>query len=475
MSFSDYAAYDGLGLAALVKKKEVTAAELAEEAIKRIEANNPKLNAVVLKLYDMARATAKSPAGGPFEGVPFLLKDAFGDMAGTATRDGSRFRSNIPVEHDSTLAARFKAAGVVVLGKTNVPEYTLLPTTESVLYGAACNPWNTAHSTGGSSGGSAAAVAAGFVPLAHANDSGGSIRIPASACGLVGLKPTRGRNPLGPDFGDVVAGLCHEHVLTRSVRDSAAMLDCTQGAELGDPYCAPPVERPYLEEVKRAPGKLRIAFSTTDLAGKKFHPDCVAGIEATAKLLADLGHEVVEALPEIAPEEPAGIFLPTWAAYLAWDIDAEAARRGRPPKDDELGGLTWGFYEIGKTVTASQFLALRTQAQAMSRRAEKFMQTYDVWVAPTLAQTPVKNGVIDINERDPMIGFLPLADYVPFTPIQNLTGQPAMSLPLHWSADGLPVGMMFAGRFGDEATLFRLAAQLEEARPWKDKHPTVWN
>jgi amidase len=311
--------------------------------------------------------------------------------------------------------------------------------------------------------------------MAHANDSGGSIRIPASACGLVGLKPTRGRNPLGPDFGDVVAGLCHEHVVTRTVRDCAAMLDCTQGPELGDPYYAPPVERPYLDEVKRAPGKLRIAFSATDLAGKKFHPDCVAGIEQTAKLLADLGHEVVEALPDIAPEEPAGIFLPTWAAYLAWDIDAEAARRGRAPNDDELGGLTWGFYEIGKTVTASQFLALRTQAQAMSRRAAKFMQTYDVWVAPTLAQPPVKNGVIDINERDPMKGFLPLADYVPFTPIQNLTGQPAMSLPLHWSADGLPVGMMFAGRFGDEATLFRLAAQLEEARPWKDKHPKVWN
>ncbi len=475
MAISEYASHDGLGLAALVKAGDVTPTELAEEAIARIEKHNPKLNAVVSKLYEQGRAMAKAPGKGPFHGVPFLLKDAFGDMAGTATRDGSRFRSGEPAKHDSTLAARFKASGVVILGKTNVPEYTLLPTTESALYGAACNPWNTAHSTGGSSGGAASAVGAGLVPLAHANDSGGSIRIPASACGLVGMKPTRGRNPLGPDFGDVVAGLCSEHVVTRSVRDSAAMLDCTQGPDVGDPYYAPPVERPYLEEISRAPGKLRIAFSSSDLDGKKFHPDCVAGVEQTAKLLADLGHEVVEAAPPIAPGEAAGLFLPIWATYLAWDIEAEAARRGRPPKEDELQPLTWGFYEIGKSVSGAQFLALREQVQAMSRRIAQFMQTHDVWLTPTLATPPIKNGVIDLNERDPLVGFMPLADYVPFTPVQNLTGQPAISLPLHWSADGLPVGMMFSGRFGDEATLFRLAAQLEAARPWKDKYPKNWN
>ena len=474
MTLSDYSSYDGLGLAALVKAGDVTPAELAEAAIERIEKHNPAINAVVLKLYDEGRATAKAPPKGPFHGVPFLMKDAFGDMKGSATRDGSRFRSGEPATEDSTLAARFKASGVVILGRTNVPEYTLLPTTENEIYGAACNPWNPLHSTGGSSGGSGAAVAAGIVPLAHANDSGGSIRIPASACGLVGLKPTRGRNPLGPDFGDVVAGLCSEHVLTRSVRDSAAMLDCTHGAEVGDPYAAPPVERPYLDEIKRDPGKLRIAVLSKDASGKPFHAECNAGVAATAKILASLGHNVEEAALPIGADEAAGLFLPMWAAYLAWDIDAEAARRGRPPKDDELQGLTWGFYEIGKTVTASQFLDLRTKAQSMSRRIAQFMQTYDVTLTSTLATPPIRNGIIDLTTRDAMTGFLPLADYVPYTPVQNLTGQPAISLPLHWSADGLPVGMMFAARFGDEAILFRLAAQLEAAQPWAGRHPKIW-
>jgi len=471
---SEYSSYDGLGLAALVKAGEVTPAELAEEAISRIEAHNPKLNAVVLKLYELGRAMAKAPAQGPFQGVPFLLKDAFGDLKGTPTRDGSKFRSGTPAEHDSTLAARFKASGVVILGKTNVPEYTLLPTTESELYGAACNPWNTDYSTGGSSGGSGAAVAAGIVPIAHANDSGGSIRIPASACGLVGMKPTRGRNPLGPDFGDVVAGLCSEHILSRSVRDSAAMLDCTQGADIGDPYAAPPIERPYLEEIKRKPGKLCIAFSKQDLEGRALHADCVAGIEATVKVLSDLGHEVVEGAPPVGPGEAASLFLPMWASYLAWNVDAEAERRSRPPKDEELQGLTWGFYEIGKTITASQFLDLRTKAQAMSRRVAQFMQTQDVWLTPTLATPPIKNGALDLTERDVMTGFMPMADYLPFSTIQNLTGQPAISLPLHWSSEGLPVGMMFSARFGDEATLYRLAAQLEEAMPWKNRRPQLW-
>jgi amidase len=475
VTISDYASYDGLGLVALVKAREVTPAELAEEAINRIEKHNPALNAVILKLYDLGREMAKAPAKGPFHGVPFLLKDAFGDLAGTATRDGSRFRSGKPANHDSTLASRFKDAGVVILGKTNVPEYTLLPTTESALYGAACNPWNVAHSTGGSSGGAGAVVAAGIVPIAHANDSGGSIRIPASACGLVGLKPTRGRNPLGPDFGDVVAGLCSEHIVARSVRDSAAMLDCTHGPDIGDPFFAPPVERPYLEEFSRAPGKLRVAVSFSDVGGKAFHPECLSGVKATAKLLEDLGHEVVEAAPPLATGEAAALFLPMWAAYLAWEIEAESARRGRPPEDSELQGLTWGFYKIGKTVTAAQFLILREQTQAMSRRIAQFMQSHDVWLTPTLAMPPIKNGLIDLNERDAIVGFLPLADYVPFTPIQNLTGQPAISLPLHWSVDGLPVGMMFSARFGDEATLFRLAGQLEAAQPWKDRHPAIWN
>lgn len=475
MGFPDYASYDGLGLAELVRKGEVSPAELADEAIARIEKHNPAINAVILKLYDLGREMAKSPADGPFKGVPFLLKDAFGDIRGYPSRLGSRFRADTPATEDSDLAKRFRAAGLTFLGKTNVPEFTLLPTTESALYGPARNPWNVKHSTGGSSGGSAAAVAAGIVPLAHANDSGGSIRIPASSCGVVGLKPTRARASLGPDYGDVLSGLCHEHVVTRTVRDCAAMLDCIHGQEPGAPYVAPPVERPFLEEVSRAPGKLRIAFSKTNAAGTALHPENVKAVEAVAAKLASLGHDVVEAMPPLKPEEPGSLFLPIWAAWLSSEIELETARRGRGPKDDELEPLTRGLWEIGKTITASQYLILIKEAQGLSRRVGQFMTKHDVWLTPTLASPPIPLGLINVNEPDPLAAFAPAVDYVPFTPIQNITGQPAMSLPLAMSSDGLPVGLMFSARFGDEATLFRLAAQLEQEMPWKHRRPVIWN
>src|SRR5690606_34780225 len=348
------------------------------------------------------------------------------------------------------------------LGKTNVPEFTLLPTTESALYGPARNPWNVNHSTGGSSGGAAAAVAAGIVPLAHANDSGGSIRIPASSCGLVGLKPSRARTPYAPDYGDVLSGLCHEHVVTRSVRDSAAMLDATQGAEPGDPYMAPPPERPYLEEIKREPGKLRIAFSKKNANGALLHADCVKGVEEVAKRLAALGHEVVEDAPSLKSDEPASLFLPLWASWLASEIEGEAARRGCGPKENELEPLTRGLYEIGKSISAAQYLMLVKEAQNLTRRVGIFMTKYDVWLTPTLASPPIPLGTININEPDPIMAFAPAADYVPFTPIQNISGQPSISLPFCMSGSGLPIGMMFSARYGDEATLFRLAAQLEQ-------------
>lgn len=475
MGISDYASHDALGLAQLVKSGKVSAVELAEEAIGRIEKHNPALNAVVTKIYDQGRAAAKAPSDGPFKGVPFLLKDILGDHEGVPTQSGSRFMSGMPATRDSTLTARFKKAGVVILGKTNVPEFGLLPTTESAFYGPAHNPWNPDHSTGGSSGGSAAAVAAGIVPIAHANDGGGSIRIPASCCGLVGLKPTRGRNPLGPDLGDVMGGLIHEHIVSRSVRDTAAMLDCTHGHEVGDPYYAPPVERPFLDEVGRNPGKLRVAFSVTALDGKKVHPECVKGVEETAKLLADLGHEVVEAAPQLPMEMLSGAFMALWAAGLAVQIDVQAMMTGRTPSDNEFEGLTWGLYQAGKQITAVQYQMAIAQVQMMSRQMAHFMEAHDVWLTPTLGAPPLKLGTIDIHERDPQKAFAPVIDYVPFTALENATGQPAISLPLHWSDDGLPVGMMFAGRFGEEALLLRLAAQLEQARPWKDKHPKIWN
>ena len=479
MAFADYANFDGLGLAELVTKGDVSPTELVEEAIARIEKHNPKLNAVIFKIYDRARDAAAKLAKArderrPFHGVPFLLKDILGNYEGVPTANGCRFMTGIVAAHDDTLVARYKAAGLVALGKTNAPECGILPTTEPVLYGPCHNPWNLDHSTGGSSGGSAAAVAAGIVPLAHANDGGGSIRIPASCCGLVGLKPTRGRNPMGPDFGDMMSGLAVEHVVSRTVRDCAAALDCTQGPEVGDPYYAPPVPRPYLEEIRTPPARLRIAFSTKNPSGSLLHPDCVAAIESSAKLCADLGHIVEEATPPIDP----GVFMPAFLSVFSVAtptmIDGFALLHGRTPKESDFEGLTWGLYEMGKQVSAAQYQIAIAMIQMAARQIARWHQTYDCWLTTTLAAPPITLGTIDIQQRDPMIGMEPIADYVPFTPIQNATGQPAISLPLYWNAAGLPIGLMFTGRFGDEATLLRLAAQLEQARPWKDRRPPIY-
>jgi amidase len=481
MPFAEYASYDGLGLAALVADGAITPAELVEEAITRIEKHNPRLNAVIYKMYDQARATAgqtttePSATGRVFHGVPFLLKDILGNYQGVPTTAGCRFMTGVPAARDDTLVARFKAAGLIALGKTNVPECGVLPTTESLLYGPCRNPWSLAHSTGGSSGGSAAAVAAGIVPLAHANDGGGSIRIPAACCGLVGLKPTRARNPLGPDLGDLVSGLVVENVVSRSVRDSAAALDSTCGPEPGDPYCAPPVARPFLDEVRTPPDRLRIAFSTRNLSGAPLHPECVAAVEATAKLLADLGHIVEEAAPSIDGGMLSGAFLAVFMSGHASMIDGFAMLNGRTPAEQDFEGLTWSLYQFGKQVTASQYLLSIAMLQMAARQVGRFHQTYDCWMTPTLGAPPLRLGTIDVNERDAMAGFAAVAEYLPFTPIQNATGQPAISLPLYWTSDGLPVGIMFSARLGDEATLFQLAGQLEEARPWRGRKPPVWD
>ncbi len=479
MSISSYSDYDGLGLAELVRQGEVTPAELAEEAITRAERHNPTLNAIVHPMYDEGRKTAARVADGngaaPFRGVPFLLKDILGNYAGVPTNSACAFMQGKPASHDDTLVTRFKAAGLVTLGKTNAPECGILPTTEPLLYGPARNPWNIEHSTGGSSGGSAAAVGAGIVPIAHANDGGGSIRIPASCCGLVGMKPTRARNPLGPTLGDIMHGLVAEHVVTRTVRDSAAVLDCTHGSEPGDPYCAPPVVRPFLEEVSTSPGRLRIAFSRTTLAGEALDPACVAAVEATARLCEELGHIVEEAAPPLgaSTQEP---FLTIWCAGLAFTVDAFAFLSGRTATGDDFEPLTWALYERGQSITASQYQLAIAMLQIAGRQVGQFHESYDCWLTPTLGAPPIKNGVIDVRVRDPFTVFgALLQNYVPFTPLQNATGQPAVSLPLHWTDDGLPVGVMFTGRFGDEATLYRLAGQLEQARPWHGRRPSVWS
>lgn len=474
MAISDYGNYDGLGLAELVRNRDVAPIELVDEAIARSEKLNPKLNFVVFKDYERARAAARGALPrGPFTGVPFYLKDIFGFAEGMPTRQAARFLPATPSPQDCTLTARYKAAGLVILGKTNVPEFGLVPTTESTLYGPTRNPWNLEHSTGGSSGGSAAAVAARIVPLAHANDGGGSIRIPASCCGLVGLKPTRARMSYGPDFGDTLDGLGCEHVVSRSVRDSAAALDATAGCVEGDPYWAPPAAQSYLDIIGQKPKRLRIAVSTRKLDGGALHPDCVAATREAARLCESLGHIVEEGAPDLDQASLIPAFMGFWAANLAAGIDRVAQLTGQTPSADQFEGLTWGLYEAGKRIGASDYLIGKAAMQGAARKAAAFHETYDVWLSPTLGLPPVKLGTFDMDERDPAKSFAPLIDYVPFTAMQNVTGEPAINLPLYWNADGLPVGTHFVGRYGDEATLLQLAAQLETAAPWAQRRPPL--
>ncbi|MDE2133606.1 MAG: amidase [Alphaproteobacteria bacterium] len=474
MAFSEYNRTDGLGLAEHVANKDVTAAELLEEAIARAERLNPALNAIVYKDYERARAVARGPLpAGPFAGVPFLFKDIFAMVQGTPTRQGARFFPAFPADHDSYLTVRFKKAGLIAFGKTNVPEFGLVPTTEGKLYGPAHNPWNLAHSTGGSSGGSAAAVAAGIVPLAHGNDGGGSIRIPASCCGLVGLKPSRGRISYGPDMADAVDGLAVDLVVSRSVRDTAAALDAAGGNEPGDPYSAPPAPASYLQASKQKPKRLRIGFAKKKLDGTLVHPDCIAAVEHAAKLCADLGHAVEEASPDVELAVLMPAFMALWTSNLAAIVDFVARLTGQTPSPDNMEGLTLGLYEAGKRVGASDYLLAKMTLNLAARGAAKFHQTYDLWLTATLGAPPVKLGSFDLEERDPGKGMAPFVDYVPFTAAQNITGQPAINLPLHWNAAGLPIGVQFVAPLGDELTLLQLATQLEHAAPWFARYATI--
>jgi amidase len=474
MRYAEYVKYDGLGLAELVRRKDVHPAELVETAIARAAAVNPSLNFMVFADFERARAKAKHGAAeGPFAGVPMFLKDILAFAEGMPSRQGSRFIPAIASRADSILTARFRQAGFIPLGKTNVPEFGMVPTTESRLYGPARNPFDLARSTGGSSGGSAAAVAAGVVPVAHANDGGGSIRIPASCCGLVGLKPTRGRVTVGPELGDAVDGLAVDHVVTRSVRDCAAALDAIAGNVPGDPYWAPPAPPSWLAASEETPRRLRIAFSGRKLDGGAMHPDCASAVRHAAKLCAELGHEVEEAGQEFDLSVLVPSFMAVWSANLAAAVDSVAQLTGQIPTAGMFEGLTWGMYTAGRQVGASQYLLAKDALQRASRGAAKFHEAHDLWLMPTLGTPPMKNGVFDIDEQDITRGFLPLFDYVPFTAFQNVTGQPALNLPLYWTDAGLPIGVQFAAPFGDEKTLFQLAHQLEEAAPWVHRYAQV--
>ena len=493
--FGEYDRYDGLGLAGLVRKREVKPSQLVEEAIRRIERLNPQLNAVIHKMYDLARKAAEETLPeGCFAGVPFLLKDLLVDYAGVPTRRGSRFHKDFVPDHDSEIVKRFKKAGAIVLGKTNTPEYGLVPVTEPELFGPANNPWDLTRTTGGSSGGSAAAVAARMVPMAHGNDGGGSIRIPASCCGLFGLKPTRGRNPLGPDLDEAWYGLACDHILTRSVRDSAAMLDATAGPDVGAPYYARPPSRPFLDEVGTDPGKLRIAFTSKPLLPGTVHDDCVKGLDATVKLCRDLGHEMVEATPQIEGRAFARAFLTMACGETRAEIEEAETLQGRKATSKDFEPATWAVGLLGKQITAAEFSKAVHLLKRSARQIGPFFEEYDMLLTPTLAMPPVVTGTFQPKGAEAfamkllgtlnagrlinaLAGIEALADqvfeFIPFTPLFNATGQPAMSVPLHWNDEDLPIGMHFVGRYGDEATLLRLAGQLEKAHPWSDRVPPI--
>ena len=463
---------DATAQADLVRRKKISADELVEYAITRIEQLNPALNAVVTRLYEQARAAVgRVNAHAPLAGVPLILKDLLAECAGTPLSEGSRFLGDYVSTHDSELVRRFHQAGLIVIAKSNTPEFALMPTTEPSRFGATRNPWDTRLSTGGSSGGSAAAVASGMVAIGHANDGGGSIRIPASCCGVVGLKPTRGRNSLAPDYGDVASGLLCEHVHTRSVRDTAAVLDATAGPTLGDPYWPAPPERLYTDEVEREPGRLRIALSTRPLTGVSAHDHCIAAGESVARLCESLGHEVFEAAPEVDSERLFKAFGIRWIGFLTWAVKDWARRLGREPSEDLLEPATWRMYANGLRQTSADYLLAVQDLQRISRDVAGFFEHIDVWLTPTLAQPPVPLGYFDYAPDRRATHLERLGEYTGFTLIANTTGQPAISLPLHWTDSGLPIGVQFTGRYGDEATLLRLAGQLERAQPWAGRRP----
>jgi amidase len=468
-----FAFLDATAQAELVRKGEVEPLELVDAAIARIERLNRELNAVIHPLFEKARAVASSPdlARGPFRGVPFLVKDAVCHTAGDPFHCGMRFlkERGYRAESDSELARRFRAAGFIFVGKTNTPELALSPTTEPLAYGATRNPWNPAHSTGGSSGGSAAAVAAGLAPVGHANDMGGSIRVPASCCGLVGLKPTRARSSLAPGFGEFWGPLTHEHVVTRSVRDSAAVLDAIAGPACGDPYTAPEPARPFAAEVGAPPGTLRIAFLAA-VPSVDIDSECVQAVEGAVRLLGDLGHRVeAVSLPALARPKIG----PWIAAAVARDLDRWSERLGAPIGPSDVEPFNWVMAEQGRAMRAPEYVREVEAAQAWARELQApWASDIDVLVTPTCAMPPPPLGAL--APGTPFSELLPrMVRMTTFTLPFNVTGQPAISLPLHQTPDGLPVGVQFVAGYGREDVLLRLAAQLEQARPWASLRPPV--
>lgn len=491
---NEYESYDATGLAELVRKGEVSAEELLNAAIARIEGRNTVVNAVITKLYDEARAQiAAGLPDGPFRGVPFLLKDLIAAYKGAPLSSGTTFMRDWVPTKNSPIVDRFLATGVVVAGKTNTPEFGMVPVTEPPAFGPTRNPWNMTRTAGGSSGGSAAAIACGMVPFASGGDGGGSIRIPSSCVGLFGLKPSRGRVPVGPDQ-EHWEGFAQEHVLTRSVRDSAAMLDAIAGAEPGAPYHVAGPKKSFLAATTRKHRKLRIAWCATGGMTRHYHPDCREAVEDARALLESMGHELVEACPPLDIDR----LIEAWGIMLAGQIAAEIRNCerlvGRKASADDFETLVWLNRQLGESYSAADYLQSVSYLRAVAWEFGNFLSDYDVWLTPTLGTPPPELGALyahgamaKVESVVARLGLTSLVkasgqiavaaqrifDFIPYTPLANMGGQPSMSVPLWWNRDRLPVGVMFTAPLGDEETLFALGAELEKARPWFDRLPDV--
>jgi amidase len=466
----EFAGLDATALAELVRSRKASPLEIVQATIARIEKLNPKINAVVTPTFERAIERAKTPPGeGPFAGVPYLLKDLTPNKGVRLTYGSKFFKDNVAT-FSTELVNRSEASGLNIVGKSNTPEFGLVPVTEPKLFGPTRNPWNLNLTSGGSSGGAAAAVAAGLVPMAHASDGGGSIRIPASCCGVFGMKISRGLNPDAPTPNP--DGLSVQHCVSRSVRDSARLLDVTRGPVAGDIWWAPPPERSYAEEVNREPKKLRIAFVTKDLSGEAIHPDCKDAVEQAAKLCAELGHQVEEVALPIDGDAARDAFRMLWIGRVGSLIRAATKTLGRMPDRDQFESWTWQLNDINNTLTPADARSASSLLLTAGYQIAQFMRTYDVILTATLGTPPLGVGELDF-ENQSAVANAKVGRFVPYTWLFNATGQPAMSVPLHWNAQGVPIGSHFVGRFAEDGLLFQLAGQLERARPWAGRFPAA--
>ena len=473
-TFKEYPEYDALGIAELIANKQVAATEVLDAAIATIEELNPAYNAIIHTMYDDARNTVE--VGLPdtkLAGVPYALKDIGMFYAGVPTRCGSSLFNDFIPDHDSTLVERLRRAGVLILGKTNIPEFALTVATEPRLFGPTENPWKRGYSCAGSSGGSAAAVAARMLPAAHAGDGGGSIRVPAAHCGLVGFKPTRARNPCGPDLGEGWSGVGMDHAVSRTVRDTAALLDVTHGPAPGDPYCAPEPPRSFLDEVGKEPGTLRIGFTVAAPNGVRVHDECKSATENAVQLCQDLGHQVEEAAVKFDMAALVWAYRVIIASNMHNVITARLQELNRELQDDDLEPITRLRAEEYQRFNGADYARATQLFHSIGRQMGAFFEEYDILVTPTAAHPPLQLGKIDMSGGDLDAFDDALFGHAPFTAHYNVSGNPAISLPLHWSRDRLPVGVHFGGRFGADGTILRLAGQIEKAAPWRERRPPL--